>query len=202
MSTWFAVNRVILNIYKTNYILFGKRMLSRDVVIHIRNVNIERVRVVKFLGMYVDDLLNWNYHITYVKSKLSKSIGIICRYSHLLNRSSMHILYCSLLLPYWGNTYLTNINGVVLLQNNYFALCMVPFLDIIELQTVLFMYKAYYSCLPSNIQRIVDKRETTYSLRACYDLQRIRVHSTLRSMNLCVYGVRLWIFLSNDTHKT
>ena len=49
MSTWFAVN--ILNISKTNYILFGKRMLSRDVVIHIHNVNIERVRVVKFLGV-------------------------------------------------------------------------------------------------------------------------------------------------------
>ena len=44
MSTWFAVNRLILNICKTNYILFGKRVLSRDVVIHIRNVNIERVR--------------------------------------------------------------------------------------------------------------------------------------------------------------
>ena len=48
MSTWFAVNRLTLNISKTNYILLGKRMLSRDVVIHIRNVNIERVRVVNF----------------------------------------------------------------------------------------------------------------------------------------------------------
>ena len=51
-------------------------------------------------------------------------------------------------------------------------------LDIIELQTALFMYKAYYSCLPSNIQHIFVKRETTYSLRACHDLERIRVHST------------------------
>ena len=47
--------------------LFGKHMLSRYVVIHIQNVNIERVSVVKFLCMYVDDLFNWNYHITYVK---------------------------------------------------------------------------------------------------------------------------------------
>ena len=72
MSTWFAVNRLTLNISKPNYILFGKRTLSRDVVMHIRNVNIERVRVVKFLGVYVGDLLNWNYDITCVKSKLSK----------------------------------------------------------------------------------------------------------------------------------
>ena len=64
MSTWFAINRLTLNISKINYMLFGKRMLSRDVVIHIRNVNIEKVRVIKFLGMYIDDLVNWNYHIT------------------------------------------------------------------------------------------------------------------------------------------
>ena len=44
----------------------------------IRNVNIERVRVVKFLGVNVDDLLNWIYRITYVKSKLSRSVGIMC----------------------------------------------------------------------------------------------------------------------------
>ena len=56
MSTWFAVNRLTLNISKTNYMLFRKRMVSRGVVIHIRNVNIERVRVVQFLEVYVDDL--------------------------------------------------------------------------------------------------------------------------------------------------
>ena len=122
-----------LNISKTNYMLFGKRMLSRDVVIHIQNGNIERVRVVKLLGVYVDDLLNWNYHITYVNSKLSKSVDIMYRCSHLLNRSSMPIIYCSLYLPYltycveiWGNSYPTNINGIVLLPNKLFALCMVP----------------------------------------------------------------------------
>ena len=77
MSTWFSVNMLTLNISKPNYILFRKRMLSRFVVIHIGNVNIDRVRVVKFLGVYVDDLFNWNYHITYIKSKISKK----CRYN-------------------------------------------------------------------------------------------------------------------------
>ena len=74
MSTWFALNRLTLNISKTNYRLFGNCMLSEDVVINIQNVNIERVGVrAKFLGVYVADLLNWNVHIKYVKSKLSKS---------------------------------------------------------------------------------------------------------------------------------
>ena len=114
----------------------------------------------------------------YVKSKLSKRVGIMYRCNHLLNRSSMHILYCSLFLPYltycveiWGNTYPTNINGIVLLQKNislimygakrlqhtdpfFQHLRILIFLDSIELQTAMFMYKAYYSCLPLNIQLI------------------------------------------------
>ena len=66
ISTWFAVNQLTLNICKTNYILFGNRILGEDVVINIHNVNIERVRAT-LVGVYVDDLLNWNVHIKYVK---------------------------------------------------------------------------------------------------------------------------------------
>ena len=74
-------------------------------------------------------------------------------------------------------------------------------LDIIDLQTVLFMYKVYYSCLPSHSQRIFVKRDTTYSLRACHDLEKICVHSTLRSKNMCVYEMQLWNYLCNNTHR-
>ena len=66
------------------------------------------------------------------------------------------------------------------------------FLDIIELKTLLFMYKAYHSCLPSNIQRLFVRRETTYSLRTSHDLERPRVRSTIRSTHVCIYGMRLW----------
>ena len=34
MYKWFAINKI----YKTNYILFGNRVLRRDVIIHIRKI--------------------------------------------------------------------------------------------------------------------------------------------------------------------
>ena len=78
--------------------------------------------------MYVDDLFNWNGHIKYVKSKLSKSTAIIYRCNHLLDQNSMYILYCSLILFYltycveiWGNT--SNINGIFLLQKKSYPHC-------------------------------------------------------------------------------
>ena len=55
--------------------LFGNRMLSED-VINIQNVKIDSKSCKKF-WVCVDNLLNWNIHIKYVSSKLSKSIAIM-----------------------------------------------------------------------------------------------------------------------------
>ena len=64
-------------------------------------------------------LLTWKDHI----SKLSKTVGILYRIRHLLNRSALFILHCSLFLPYltycaeiWGNTYKSNTQCIFLLQ--------------------------------------------------------------------------------------
>ena len=53
---------------------------------------------------------------------LSKRTSIVYISNHLLDRNSKYIIYCSLFLSYfnnlciWGNTYPTNINGILLLQ--------------------------------------------------------------------------------------
>ena len=43
MDTWFLINKLSLNVSKTNYMLFGKRSLNIDIFIQIRNTVIERV---------------------------------------------------------------------------------------------------------------------------------------------------------------
>ena len=53
-----------------------------------------------FLGVFIDDILNWKVYIKYVQSKLSKSTTIMHRCSHLLDRNNKCILYNSLFLPY------------------------------------------------------------------------------------------------------
>ena len=155
-------------------------------------------------------LLNLNVHIKYVTSKLSETTAVMYRRSHLSDRNSRYILCCSLFLPYltycvevWGNTYPTNISGIFLLQksviyvmygakrldhtNSLFQqLHILKFLDIIELKTLLFMYKAYYRCLPSNIQRLFVRRETTYSLRASHDLEWLNNEIYILE---CYYGI-------------
>ena len=54
----------------------------------------------KFLGVVIYSKLNWKDHVAKVKSKLSKSIAVMHKAKHLLDRRSDMILYFSLFLPY------------------------------------------------------------------------------------------------------
>ena len=45
--------------------------------IFINNEEIKFVKSFKFLGIYINDKLNWETHIDLLRSKLSRNIGII-----------------------------------------------------------------------------------------------------------------------------
>ena len=94
------MNKLSLNIAKTNYILFGNYRCERHVTLRINDVNIERVEATQFLGVVIKESLNWNNHISLVKSKLAKDASVIYKVSHYIDKTSRYTLYCSLFLPY------------------------------------------------------------------------------------------------------
>ena len=57
MCTWFAVNKLSLNVSKTSYMLFRSN-IKIDVGLFINGTRIERVNVAKFLGVTIDEQLN------------------------------------------------------------------------------------------------------------------------------------------------
>ena len=59
LNTWFIINKLSLNVSKTNYILFGNRKVHSDLDIKIHNNKITRVSETKFLGVWIDEKLNW-----------------------------------------------------------------------------------------------------------------------------------------------
>ena len=66
IANWFKLNKLFINIKKTNYILFraGHKLIKNfGVGIKIDNDNMEKVDHTKFLGVIVNDILNWNDHI-------------------------------------------------------------------------------------------------------------------------------------------
>ena len=76
---WLNINRLSLNINKTHFMVFKsqKSNVNYD-ALYINNMIINKVEKTNFLGVIIDAKLNWTHHITYVKGKLSRGIGIIC----------------------------------------------------------------------------------------------------------------------------
>ena len=89
----------------------------------IDNVKIEHVKDTKFLGVMIDQNLNFSDHIQYIKGKMARGIGILYKCRRLLHEKTMITLYYSFVYPYftycilvWGNTFSTYLDGLVKLQ--------------------------------------------------------------------------------------
>ena len=55
LDRWFRVNKLCLNVAKTNFILVAGQKCIDNVIISINDVNIERVFSKKFLGVNIND---------------------------------------------------------------------------------------------------------------------------------------------------
>ena len=63
LFAWFSVDRLSLNLGKTNYMLFRSRPPDNELTLTTNNVVLPRVAATKFLGIIIDDKLSWKPHI-------------------------------------------------------------------------------------------------------------------------------------------
>jgi hypothetical protein len=175
LSTWFTVNKLSFNCKKSNYMLFGHKHLDDALcknMITINSNTLERVKVVKFLGILIDDKMDWKAHISHVASKVARNIGIMYKIKNKLNLSTMimlynslvysHLLYCCIV---WGSASSTSLNKLRVLQKKiiriitgspyrahsnviFSKLCILKFDDIYVTQIVTLMFKIYNRFLP------------------------------------------------------
>ena len=80
VDIWLQANGLVINQEKTHYMVFHTaRIKTNSNEISIRDNIIPRVSSTKFLGLIIDDQLKWIEHIQYIKNKVSKSVGILCK---------------------------------------------------------------------------------------------------------------------------
>ena len=80
ISNWFKLNKLSLNIKKTNFMIFKNKYNNKpdlDLKIIIENNSIVQVSTTKFLGVLIDDNLSWQSHTTHISKIVSKYNGII-----------------------------------------------------------------------------------------------------------------------------
>ena len=64
IQDWFYANKLTLNLSKTVYLFFEhKGHTNTDLDLTLNGITIPRKRHTKFLGVWVDDQLNWKHHM-------------------------------------------------------------------------------------------------------------------------------------------
>ena len=225
LKDWFDVNRLSLNISKTNYMIFSNRLKNTDLKIEICNTSINRVNVTRFLGVLIDDRLTWKRQISYVNSKVSKSMFLLNRAKHVLNYDALLTLYNCIVLPYltyccelWGSTYKSRLRSTIILQKKiiriihgakyrdhtsvfFYESKLLKLNELISLNVSIIMYKAYHHMLPLNLQALFSKKAYEADKMATRQINKFNLplcRTTLKQMCITVQGVKLWNSLSED----
>ena len=110
------VNKLSVNFKKTHYMIITSKKKN---IPKIKIANIKQKSYIKYLGIYLDEHLNWECQIKHVNNKIEKKIGILSKLRYYLDFSMLKQLCYSLVYPYlsygimsWGNTYASKLNKI------------------------------------------------------------------------------------------
>lgn len=109
-----CANKLIINYDKCCFIEFNCKDTSSnsDFELYILNEKVKRVHSCKFLGVYINSSLNWNDHLSHVKSQVSKAIGSLYHLKSTVPQKILRSIYYALVQPYllyalplWGSNH-------------------------------------------------------------------------------------------------
>ena len=102
LGLWMQGNKLSLNVSKTQSMLMCTKpkhqklkIAGGNLCLIIRGNDQDVVQKVKYLGVQVDDSLDWKDQIRVISSKLSKALGLLKHAKKFLPASSFSSLYLS-----------------------------------------------------------------------------------------------------------
>lgn len=102
LDDWLSRNSMFLNPKKTFYMIFKNDQLrmDRDLTLKYRNVTIERVREIKYLGVFLDECLRFKKHVTYVEGKVGSKLGLLNRVGNFVGPCTRDLIYKTMIAPH------------------------------------------------------------------------------------------------------
>ena len=227
LVTWLKANKLSLNAKKSYFIIFHRAKIKLNVsskILSMDQTNLTRTNSLKYLGVILDSKGTWIPHITYIKNKISKGIGIIYKARNYLNKQSLSNLYHSYVYPYliycieaWGNAAHCHLDQLYKIQKRIvriitFSDYSIPSdtifrnLDILPLNKLVYhrigimMFKYANGMLPEVINELYTPNNTIHSYET---RQHNMLHLSKGNLNVYTKSFRytsthIWNFL--QTH--
>ena len=127
LTEWLRANRLSLNVVKTKLLLFcskSNKHIEDNISIKLQGIKLIPTDHVKYLGLYIDKNLSWNYHIKQLSLKLSRANGIISKLRHYAPTETILSVYYAIFYSHlsygcsvWSLTTNYNLDKINILQN-------------------------------------------------------------------------------------
>ena len=224
---WLNANKLTLNVSKTHFMIWAPWATTMNSLRHIviSGHEIDKVCITKFLGIVLDDRLNWKSHIQYIKNKDTKAIGILKKRRPYINISTMVSLYYSFIYPYLmycvhvgGKTYASYLNCLNKLQKRTVRLIagvpprertaplfmmygILQMYQIADYSIGISMYKIYYKEVPAIFDNYYtlncNIHDHNTRQRCCIHVDQVKTNR--RDMTMRIQGGKVWnSILLND----
>ena len=227
-NTWFQANKLSLNSNKTKYVFFHKPRKKKEIplnlpILKINQTEIKREQSLKFLGVMVDENLNWKSHIDLLLNKISKNVGILYKASKLLNFRCLKSIYFALIHSYinyaniaWASSCKTGLKKIFLKQKHAVRIIFHedrlthsrPLLKKLNALNVYqinlyrvssFMYQVNNGTVPKIFNNNSSSVEHSYRTRFAVNNFQLPRSSMTSKFSIILRGPKLWNqFLTND----
>ena len=178
---WLCANRLSLNEGKTEFIVFRppRRSPNLRITLKLHHTKLYESSKIKYLGIILDNKLNWKPHITELSKKLGRAVGLLYKVRQYCTPSTLRSLYFSLFnshlsygLAVWGNANAVDIKRIKSLQKRairaisnqtdnieklLYDLKVLNFDDQLKVQLSSLMWDYDHDVIPSSL-RILFKR--------------------------------------------
>jgi hypothetical protein len=101
VEDWYQSNKLTLNAKKSNVMLVhnSNRIINKSLNITVNTTKLDQVDHVKYLGVWLDEKLQWHHHINSICKKTNKKLAMLNRVSEFLPQSSLLSIYKSFIMP-------------------------------------------------------------------------------------------------------
>ena len=123
---WLVDNKLTLNISKSKYMIISKtkKIFESDFQIKLNGKKLERCSEYKYLGVYIDEKINWKKHVQYICDKLSKVCGYFAKLRYCAGPKTIKMIYNALVFSHlkycniaWGSASPTILTPLTTLLN-------------------------------------------------------------------------------------
>ena len=199
ISDWFKANKLTLNLEKTEYMFFGARPIKIKPTLEIDNVTLQPVESVKFLGLWLDQNLNWDTHVNKLIAKIKRNMHLLRTPRHLFNKKTLKLIYHAHIqshinygLILWGS--MTRQNNLLRLQSvqnkcveiisgnknielNFKGQKIMNIKELIKLQEIKVGYRLINKMLPNKISQQMqsDSKRKSLIKTHTYNTRRKRI---------------------------